>query len=163
VTTSPPQAALDRLALFLAACQPTYPLYVWWLAGGDWWLSGLTSLSAIPFALVPRLARRAPNAGRLAVPVVGAANTLLGVGLFGRASGIWWLLVPSALILALSGTRHAARWALAMLAIGAAAILLMPGPVGSFPAAGLAALWRVNAISAAILCVAIPLMLRKKR
>jgi len=161
---SPPrQAALNRLAMFLAASQPTYPLYVWYLAGGDWWVSFGTSLSCVPFALVPALARRSSDAGLWAVPLIGAANTVLGVGLFGLASGVAWLLVPCALIVAMSGVRNGVAWGLVLLAGAAALAALVPGPVGRFSPAGLAALARLNFGSAALLCPIIWLLLRPAR
>lgn len=148
----PPQAALDRLALLLAASQPTYPLYVWYLAGGDWWISFGTSLSAVPFALVPTIARSWPPVGRWAVPVIGTANTLFGVVLFGLASGVTWLLVPCAVITAMSGVRRAIPWALVWLASSVIISLILPGPLGRFGPEGLAALNRLNLGSALLLC-----------
>lgn len=161
--TTSPQAALNRLALFLAASQPTYPLYVWYLAGGDWWVSFGTSLSCIPFALVPALARWSPQAGRWAVPLIGAANTVLGVGLFGLASGVAWLLVPCALIVAMSGVRYGVAWGLVLLVTSAALAAVIPGPVGQFSPEGLAALARLNFGSAVLLCPIIWLLLRPAR
>ena len=153
---APSQARINSLALWLAACQPSYPFYVKWLAGGDWWLGFATATAAVPLALVPHLARRAPLAGRWAVPLIGLLNTWLGVWLFGRGSGVGWLVVPCALVLACSGVARAKLWALALLAAGTGVIWAMPGPLGHFSPPATESLLRLNLGSAGLLCVLVP-------
>lgn len=155
----PSQAQLNRLALWLAACQPTYPFYVKWLAGGDWWLGFGVAVSVVPFALVPRLAKAWPLAGRLAIPLIGSLNTALALLLFGRESGVGWLIVPAALVMALSGVALEGWLALGLLLLGAALPWAMPGPIGHFSAEGEAALLRLNLGSALALCPIILWML----
>jgi hypothetical protein len=155
------QQAANRLALVIAASQPTYPIYVRVLAGGDWWLAGITSLSLFAFLVVPWAARRSPLAGATLIPVAGAGNSIVGVILFGRASGVWAFVVPSVLILALAPIRHKGLLAVVLAVVASAAVLVAPGPIGHFSAAGLASLWRLNVTSAAILCVIATAMLRR--
>jgi hypothetical protein len=156
------QQATNRLAMIIAASQPTYPLYVRVLAGGDWWLAGITSLSLFAFLAVPWAARRSRLLGATLIPIAGTGNSIIGVMLFGRASGVWAFVIPSALILALAPIRRNVLLALLLTLGASAAVLLAPGPVGHFPAAGLASLWRLNVTSAAVLC-AIAMAMRRAR
>jgi hypothetical protein len=58
---------------------------------------------SIPFfLLVPILARRAPLAARLALPIVGALDTLFETKLFGEASGTLLFMAPCVMLAALS-------------------------------------------------------------
>jgi hypothetical protein len=94
----PLAAATNFIALCVASNQPFYPLYVWRLVGDDGWVSFLTFLSTPFFLAVPAVARRSSLAGRIMLPIVGIANTILSVKAFGAASGVELFLCPCAMI-----------------------------------------------------------------
>ncbi len=94
----PLTAACNRIAHLVVWNQPFYPLYLWWLVGGDWRVSFWTFLSTPLFACVPLVARRHALAGRAMLPLTGVANGLLSVKAFGEASGVAWFLIPCLLI-----------------------------------------------------------------
>lgn len=101
----------NRLALILAANQPIYPFYVFWLTGALDPLLALTFVSTPFFVASPWVTKRFPAAGRLYFPVVGALNTFFCAYLFGSASGVELFLAPCLVIAALS-CRAAERVAL---------------------------------------------------
>lgn len=113
----PLTAACNRLALIVAWNQPLYPIYVWWLVGGSWWISFWTFLSTPLFAGVPIVARRNAWAGRAMLPLTGVANGLLSAKAFGEASGVELFLVPCALISLLAFRRSEWRTTAALLAV----------------------------------------------
>ena len=111
----PATAACGRIALLIAANQPIYPLYLWWLVGGDWLTACWTFLSTPLFASVPAVARRHSAAGRAMLPVAGLFNGMVSAKAFGVASGVEYFLVPVALITLLA-FRDAPRWRAGLLA-----------------------------------------------
>ncbi len=94
----PLTAGCNRIAQLVAWNQPLYPIYLWWLVGGDWWVSFWTFLSTPFFAGVPLVARRNALAGRVMLPLTGVANGLVSVKVFGEASGVALFLIPCTLI-----------------------------------------------------------------
>jgi hypothetical protein len=82
--------------------KPVYPLYVWWLVGEGTLTSCLTMLGAPLFALVIWLSRRNGLHARIALPIVGAVDTIAETYLFGAASGTELFLVACMMIIALS-------------------------------------------------------------
>ena len=162
----PLAAACNRIALLVASNQPLYPLYVWWLVGGDWWVSCWTFLSTPLFAGVPWLARRNALAGRAAVPVAGVANGLISAKAFGSASAVELFLIPCALI-ALLGFRRG-EWPVAgLLAAAVFAAALLHGhtgaALGGFTAAQYGHFRRLNAYSVAALSLVIVWTLSRAR
>jgi hypothetical protein len=94
--------AVNKIALMLAWNGPLYPIYVLVLAGPaalPWSL--LTLLISPFFYAIPWLMRRSTLAGRAALPVVGAINTIWCVKLFGVDSGVELFLFPCIILAAL--------------------------------------------------------------
>jgi len=162
----PLTAACNRIALLVALNQPLYPLYLWWLVGGDWWVSGWTFLSTPFFAGVPAMARRNPLVGRALLPLTGIANGMVSAKAFGTASGVELFLIPCALIAVLGFHRREGRVSAILLAV-AALILLLHGDygvaLGRFSLVQYADFARLNAYSVAGLSVAILWMLIRAR
>ena len=94
----PLTAACNSIAHLVAWNQPLYPLYLWYLVGGSWWVSCWTFLSTPFFASVPLVARRHALLGRALLPLTGVANGLLSAKAFGAASDVDLFLIPCALI-----------------------------------------------------------------
>ena len=86
------------VALVVAANQPFYPLFLHAVVGGPAWPAWLTLLSTPFFAAVPSVARRHFLAGRALLPLVGTANTVLSVKLFGVESAAQLFLLPCVLL-----------------------------------------------------------------
>ena len=151
-------AACNRIALLVASSQPTYPLYLWWLVGGPWWLACWTFLSTPMFCLVPYAARRNPLAGSALLVLAGFGNGLIAAKALGAGSGVELFLVPEALIAALALGRRAPGLAGGLLA-GAAAVFWLGrnlGPaLGAFTPAQTNQMWHVNAGSAGVLTLVV--------
>ncbi len=153
MTTDPQQPDRARLATATAwiilANKPVYPLYVWWFAGEGVWASAATMLSAPLYAGVIVLARTSSLAARVALPLVGAADTLFATKLFGAASGTELFLVPCALLAVLCFGPGEGRWSrgfsLALAALFAATHGRFGAPLHVWPAPALARLADVNA------------------
>ncbi len=106
----PATKAANTIALILAWNGPFYPLSVLFLVGRDalpWCL--LTMLVSPFFYAVPWLSRRYSAAGRVALPLVGAINTVWCMKLFGPDSGVGMFLYPC-LILPCLLFRPRERW-----------------------------------------------------
>lgn len=154
----PLTAACNRIALIVAWNQPVYPLYLWWLVGGDWRAGCWTFLSTPFFAGVPILARRHPLAGRALLPSAGIANGMLSAKAFGVASGVELFLIPCALIAVLAFRRE--EWRVIALLLGATlSAWLAHGhydpPFGRFGASGYAHFRHLNGWSVAALSIVI--------
>jgi len=158
-----PRVALaNSVSVLVASNQPFYPLYLWWLVGGDITPAFYTFLSTPFFLAVPAIARLNSIAGRALLPMTGIANTLLCAELFGVESGVEIFLIPCA-VLALLIFRPAER-ALSFVLAGScfAAFLLFHGhygePIVSYNADQYAALVRLNAMSASALIALVAIM-----
>jgi hypothetical protein len=106
----PAAFAVNKIALILAWNGPFYPLYVLLLAGHDalpWCV--LTMLATPFFYAVPWVSRRISWGGRIALPLVGAVNTLWCIKLFGVDSGVGLFLYPCLILPALLFHRRE-RW-----------------------------------------------------
>lgn len=149
----PATAACNRIALLVASSQPTYPLYVWWMVGGDWGQAFWTLLSTPFFLAVPALARRDAKGGRTLLPIAGVGNAVLATCAFGEASGVELFLIPAALI-ALLALRGAVR---EMLIAGMLLVAAVHGsygvPWGHFSPEQYEAFFRLNAWCVAVLTV----------
>jgi len=101
--------------------KPFYPLYVWWLVGSGVEAS-LGTLASVPFFLLiiyfgPRIAL----AARVALPMVGAVDTLFETKLFGHGSGTELFLAPCIMLVALAFHAEEKWWQRGM----AAALLVL--------------------------------------
>ena len=162
----PLTSACNRIALLVAGNQPLYPLYVLWLVGGDWWVSGWTFLSTPFFAAIPAVARRNTLAGRAMLPLTGIANGMLSAKAFGTSSGVDLFLVPC-VVIALLGFHRRERGATVMLLAVAALSLFLHGhygaPLGRFTTVEYAHFRRINAYSVAGLSLAVLWLLSRAR
>ncbi|WP_454885051.1 hypothetical protein [Sphingomonas oryzagri] len=162
----PMTAACSRIALLVAWNQPLYPLYLWWIVGGDWQMSGWTFLSTPFFASVPAVAKRNALAGRVMVPLTGIANGMISTKAFGIASGVELFLIPCALI-ALLGFRRSEWRTTAILLCATALAAVVHGhygvALGRFTPWEYAHFRRLNAYSVAALSAVILWMLIRAR
>jgi hypothetical protein len=151
----PRAAACNTIALSVLSSQPTYPLYVLWLVGGDWQVAWLTLLSSPLFAAVPAIARRNPVAGRAALVLVGLFNTLVSLEAFGIASGVTLFLAPIAMIAGMAfrrSERAAMLWLVGItLAAFAVSQAIAVAPLGRFDAVQYRAFFGLNAWSTGVL------------
>jgi hypothetical protein len=155
----PATSACNRIALLVASSQPTYPLYIGWLVGGDWWVACVTFLSTPFFLAVPALARRSAAGGQALLVLAGVGNAVLATKALGAASGVEAFLVPTALIALLAFT---GRLRLGLVLANMAVALLHSAygmPWAEFSAPGYAALLRLNRLSAGLLSLIILWML----
>lgn len=125
-------AATNGIALLIASNQPFYPLYVWYLIGGDAALVSLVTWFSTPlFLAVPYVARRNSVAGRMLMVIAGAANTFICAKIFGQATAVELFLAPCAMIAALA-FRRSEYWAsLVLLAAGFALFAILQGRYGA--------------------------------
>lgn len=143
-------AACNRIALLVASNQPFYPLYLWWIVGGDWRVACWTFLSTPLFAGVPFVARRNALAGRAMLPLAGIANGILSAKAFGKPSGVELFLIPCGLIACLAFRRQEWRIGAGLLIATAGAAFLHGHygmPFGRFDAPEYALFLRLNATS----------------
>jgi hypothetical protein len=158
----PLTAATNRIALLVAFNQPFYPVYLWWIVGGDWRVSAWTFLSTPFFAGVPAIARRNSLAGRAMLPLTGIANGVLSTKAFGEASGVELFLIPCAVIALLSFRRVEWRVILVVIATTLAAGLAhghYGSPFGRFDSDQYAHFRRLNGFSVAALSTVVLLSL----
>lgn len=139
------------VALVVVGNQPFYPLYLHAIAGLAAWPVWLTLLSTPFFLAVPAVARRSSLAGRLLLPVVGVANTLIAIKAVGRDSGLELFLVPCALLAAVLVRPQERLLSLPVLALPFVAYVWLVDRLGpslvTFPADQQASMLVVNAVS----------------
>jgi hypothetical protein len=155
----PATSACNRIALLVASSQPTYPLYIAGLVGGEGWVACVTFLSTPFFLAVPALARRNASAGRALLVLAGVGNGVLATKALGTASGVEAFLVPTALIALLA---FRGRFRIGLVLVNVFATLLHGAygtPWAEFSAQSYAALLRLNACSAGLLSLVILWML----
>lgn len=97
-SVDPKTAATVSVAWLVVANKPIYPLYVWWLVGAGTAVAAATALSAPLFLAIALGAAKRPLAARIALPLVGATDTVFATLLFGRASGTELFFVPCLLL-----------------------------------------------------------------
>lgn len=88
----------NTVALVVAGNLPFYPLYLHAIVGRAGWPAWIMLVTLPFFAAVPAVARRHSLAGRVMLPVVGVANSVLAVKLIGTATGVELFLLPCALV-----------------------------------------------------------------
>ena len=153
----PLMRAASVISLMVAGNQPTYPLYLWWMVGGPWWLAWWLVLSVPFFIAVPLVGRRWSLGGRLLLPLTGIANVVAAGLLLGDRAGLSALLLPCAGIAAMLFRADEWPFMLALVGLAMAAWLFLAGhPNVAFLAAGgdmfsaaqYATMTRLNALSA---------------
>jgi hypothetical protein len=165
----PRLAAACSIALIIAGNQPTYPLYVYAIAGNKALPALLTWLSAPFFAAVPAVSRRRPLAGRLLLVAVSIGNTALAALALGVGSGVELLYIPCLALAPLLFRRPEARIAwpacLGGIALGLAlARTGLAGHLAAFDGQELASLQELHAFSVvSLLFVFVFLYLRIRR
>lgn len=152
----PHAAAVTTVAWLIVANKPIYPLYVWWFAGSGV-AASLWTLAATPaFLAIALLGASRPLAARLALPLVGLADTLFATKLFGSASATELFVVPCLLLAVLSFRAAEAGWTRGLVAVLFAAVVLAHGRLGAplhvWPDDALARLRDVNVFAVASLC-----------
>lgn len=106
------------VALTIGSHLPFWPLYVLWAAGRQALPSALLTMAMAPaFLAVPLLARRSSLQGRMAVPLLGIANTVFTIWILGLSSGTEVFLFPCAALAALIFRRSERRLMLALTAL----------------------------------------------
>ncbi|MBI5132467.1 MAG: hypothetical protein HZA66_23760 [Rhodopseudomonas palustris] len=154
-----PLAATGNLvALVLAGNTPFYPIYVAAVAGtgGMPWLL-MTLLSFPFFCLVPVLARFNSQLGRITLSLAATGNTVFCTWLLGVPSGIELFLLPCATLASVLFRRSERLLMLPLAGLPVAAYLVLHGRYGAPPHAyqadEYAALFSMNAISAAMISI----------
>ncbi len=158
----PLAAAVNLLALSIAADQPFYPAMVG-IAAGHFIPAALwTFLSTPGFAAVPALTRRSSLAGRSLLVVTGIANTLLCLALYGEESGVGLFLLPCGLIAALAFRAGERRVQLPLLGLSLALFIglhhRIPARSGAIAPGLYDGLWSLHAGSVAMLIALIGLL-----
>lgn len=97
-SVDPRAAATASIAWLVVIDKPIYPLQVWWFVGAGTAVAWVTAVSAPLFLAIALLATRRPFAARVALPLVGAVDTVVATALFGRASGTELFFVPCLLL-----------------------------------------------------------------
>jgi protein-S-isoprenylcysteine O-methyltransferase Ste14 len=72
-------AGCNWIALLLVSNHPIYPLYLFWMVGGDWWTACWTFLATPFFLAVSAIARRHSLLGRATLPAIGIANCAMNI------------------------------------------------------------------------------------
>ncbi len=150
------------IAILLALNEPFYSIYLYvalGVAAGPAWLA----LLPVPFyAAVPAVARRHSLAGRAMLPIVGVANVVLWLKLFGAACGVELYLFVCVL---LGATLPRPGERLKMTAVLALAFIVYLGigrnlePVQVLSADAYAVFTATNALAVAILIAITGLLL----
>lgn len=162
----PLTAACNRIALLVASNQPFYPLYIWWVVGGDWIVACWTFLSTPFFAAAPAIARHNARLGRTTLVLASVGNAMVGAKAFGEASGVELFLIPCGLVALLGFRQNDWRLSAILLTATAAAALAhgaYGAPLGTFDEAQYARFLRLNASSVAAITIVIAWSLGRTR
>jgi hypothetical protein len=149
----PATAMANTVAMVVGANGPFYPLYVWWLLPEAGLVSLLTMFATPFFLSVPWISRRNGLAGRIALVVVGLANTVWCTALLGPATGVGLFVLPCLMLAGLVWAQRAALFALLGLGLAAQQVVLRwPWPaLSGLALEHQAALYVLNASSVAML------------
>ena len=160
-----PAAAASFVAVIVALNGPFYPLYVVALIGAAGWGSVATLAASPLFLAVPWIARKSSLAARLALPLIGVAQSVWSTKLLGADSYVQLFCIPCIVLSALAFGPGERRYAL--LLIGAAIVpLVMPRsaygtaliPLTPMEAAALA---RMNVVCVAMTTALVTLQIRR--
>ena len=149
-------AACVAVAWLVLINKPLYPLTVWVLIGGEAATRSLAALAIAPlYAAVLWLAPRSGYGARVALPLVGVADTVIAAKAFGAGSGAeLYLIACGALAIVSFPAREAMTSRALVIVVYAAFVLLqirLGAPVEVWPPADLARFFALNAYSAASL------------
>ncbi len=149
-------AACVAVAWLVLINKPLYPLTVWLLIGAEAATRSLAALAIAPlYAAVLWLAPRSGYGARVALPLVGLADTAIAAKAFGSGSGAeLYLIACGALAVVSFSAREALTSRALVIAVYAAFVLLQIGlgaPIEVWPPADLARFFALNAYSAASL------------
>ncbi|MCE1238068.1 MAG: hypothetical protein LWW93_17095 [Hyphomicrobiales bacterium] len=97
-SVDPRAAATASIAWLVVINKPIYPLYVWWFVGVGTTVAWATALSAPLFLAIALGAAKWPFLARVALPLVGAVDTMVATALLGQASGTELFFVPCLLL-----------------------------------------------------------------
>ena len=155
-------SACVSTAWLLLINKPIYPLYVWGLIGADAATRSLATLALAPlYAAVPFVARRSALAGRIALPLVGLADTLYATKVLGPETGTELFLAACGLLAILGFSAGEARIARGLVVVVYLACLLRHGrygaPLQAWTADEAATLFSLNVYGAASLAAYIGL------
>lgn len=136
--------------------KPLYPLTVWALIGAEAATRSLAALAIAPlYAAILWLAPRSGYGARVALPLVGLADTTIAAKVFGSASGAeLYFIACGALAVVGFSAREAMTSRALVIAVYAAFILFHTfggAPFQAWPPADLARFFTLNAYSAASL------------
>jgi hypothetical protein len=148
--SDPATFAANKIALLLAWNSPLYPVYVLALIGRDALPYGLLTALVTPFFYaVPWISRRSAPGARVILALVGAANTIWCLKLFGPASGVGLFLYPCIVLPALLFRREE-RWLMLPLLGLMLALWFLPVTAFGAPLVGLTTpeLVRLSALDA---------------
>jgi hypothetical protein len=142
--------------------KPIYPLYVWALIGADAATRSLATLALTPlYAALPVLARRSPRGARIALPLIGLADTLCATKLMGAETGAELFLFACGLLAVVSFSAREAMISRSLVIVVYLASLGLHGRYGSplqtWPAEQAASLLTLNLYGAASLAAYIGL------
>jgi hypothetical protein len=149
-------AACVAVAWLVLINKPLYPLTIWALIGAEAATRSLAALAIAPlYAGVLWLAPRSGYGARVALPLVGLADTMIAAKAFGSGSGAeLYLIACGALAVVGFSAREATTSRAIVVTVYAAFILLqieLGAPVEVWPPADLSRFFALNAYSAASL------------
>jgi hypothetical protein len=159
--------ACNKVALLLVGNTPFYPLYLWFILGRAGWPWLLLSALSLPFfAATIWVARRNGLAGRVWLCACASINTAWVTWLLGPPAGVALFFLPC-LVLAVLSFRATELLARALLTALPFALYLgliwMPHFPTTITPAAFASLFKLNAISVALLSVVLPYVLGAAR
>jgi len=155
-------AACVSIAWLILINKPIYPFYVWALIGADAATRSLGTLALAPlYAAAPFLARRSTRGARIALPLIGLADTLYATKLMGAATGSEFFLVACGLLAIVGFPACEATMARTLVIVVYLAFLVLHGrygaPLQTWTAAEAATLFTLNLCAAASLAAFIGL------
>jgi hypothetical protein len=160
--------ACNKVALLLAGNTPFYPLYLWFILGrdgGPWLL--LSALSLPFFAATIFMARRSGLAARAWLCGSASLNTAWVAWLLGPPAGVALFFLPCLVltVLAFRANEFMIRGLLTSLpfVLYAALIWLPQHAPGAITPSEFASLFKLNAVSVALLSVVLPYLLGTAR
>ena len=102
--------ASNWVAFIIGTHLPFWPLYVLWAAGPQALPTALLTLALAPvFVAIPLLSRRSGLLGRIAMLLLGIANTVFTIWVLGEESGTAFFLIPCGALASIL-FRRAERW-----------------------------------------------------
>ncbi|MGO9419715.1 hypothetical protein [Roseiarcus sp.] len=146
----------ESVAWLVLTNKPLYPLTIWAFIGPEAAVRSLAVLAVAPlYAAILWLARRFPYGARVALPLVGLADTILAAKVFGPGSGAELFLVACGALAVVGFSGREATTARVLVMVVYASFILALGrlgaPLEAWPPDELARLFVVNAYSAASL------------